>query len=202
MNLTIVSFVHPDLLRLGVKSLIESIDQSISQPKVEGDDIAAVVARVRPDILIVDERMLSHSCKESLVRTCLCYNTLIVCFYRNKEIQTSDEMVFIDLELPLPELKVRFESLISEKRTTIGDGGAEELTARERDIIRDVSLGLSSKEIADKNFISPHTVVTHRKNISRKLGIKSISGLTIYAIINKLVSVDDIRDQEHGKNIM
>ena len=107
-------------------------------------------------------------------------------------------MEYLGVQQQLPELQQRFEALISDKRASIGDDATEELTIREKDIIRDVALGLSSKEIADKNFISPHTVVTHRKNISRKLGIKSISGLTIYAIINKLVSVDDIRDSEHG----
>ncbi len=86
--------------------------------------------------------------------------------------------------------------LIYSQKEQLGDDGSEEITSRERDIIRDIALGLSSKEIADKNFISPHTVITHRKNISRKLGIKSISGLTIYAIVNKLISIEDVKNME------
>jgi DNA-binding CsgD family transcriptional regulator len=50
--------------------------------------------------------------------------------------------------------------------------------------------GLSNKEIADKLNISIHTVVSHRKNIIQKTGIKSQAGLTIYAISNKIVSLD------------
>lgn len=52
-------------------------------------------------------------------------------------------------------------------------------------IVRDVALGLSNKEIADKNFISTHTVITHRKNITRNWESNQISGLTVYAIMNK-----------------
>jgi DNA-binding CsgD family transcriptional regulator len=65
-----------------------------------------------------------------------------------------------------------------------------ELTLREKEILRQVAMGLSNKEIADTLFISIHTVITHRKNITGKLGIKSISGLTVYAIINRLIDPD------------
>jgi DNA-binding CsgD family transcriptional regulator len=65
-----------------------------------------------------------------------------------------------------------------------------ELTLREKEILRQVAMGFSNKEIADSLFISIHTVITHRKNITGKLGIKSISGLTVYAIINRLIDPD------------
>ena len=67
----------------------------------------------------------------------------------------------------------------------------EQLTEREIDVLLLLVHGLSNKEIADKLNISAHTVVSHRKNIIQKTGIKSQSGLTIYAISNKLVSLDD-----------
>lgn len=70
----------------------------------------------------------------------------------------------------------------------------EDLTQREKDIVRSIALGLTNKEIGDKLFISPHTVITHRKNITRKLGIKSVSGITVYAILNNLISVDEVND--------
>ena len=49
--------------------------------------------------------------------------------------------------------------------------------------------GLSNKEIADKLHLSQHTIITHRKNIARKLNIHSTAGLTIYAIVNKMIEV-------------
>lgn len=67
-----------------------------------------------------------------------------------------------------------------------------ELSEREKDILREIALGKTNKEIADDLFISAHTVITHRKNITRKLGIKTVSGLTIYAILNKLIQMEEI----------
>lgn len=66
------------------------------------------------------------------------------------------------------------------------------LSDREIDILKDIALGLSAKEIAAKNFISPHTVITHRKNITKKLGIKTTSGLTIYAVLNKHIRIEEV----------
>ncbi len=66
---------------------------------------------------------------------------------------------------------------------------SSELSEREKDVLTQVVNGLSNKEIADKLNISLHTVISHRKNIARKLNIHSTAGLTIYAIVNKLVEI-------------
>lgn len=68
-----------------------------------------------------------------------------------------------------------------------------DLSDREKEILVSVAKGLTNKEIADKHFISVHTVISHRKNISRKTGIKTVSGLTIYAIFNNLISQDELQ---------
>ncbi|MBR4848505.1 MAG: response regulator transcription factor [Bacteroidaceae bacterium] len=66
-----------------------------------------------------------------------------------------------------------------------------ELSTRERDILTAVAKGKTNKEIADEFNISIYTVISHRRNISQKLGINSIPGLTVYAIMNKLVDMSD-----------
>lgn len=71
--------------------------------------------------------------------------------------------------------------------------GEEALGDREKDVIIGVVQGMSNKEIADHLFISVNTVITHRRNIARKLQIHSPAGLTIYAIVNKLVDISDVR---------
>lgn len=67
---------------------------------------------------------------------------------------------------------------------------------REKDIIRCVAQGKSNKEIADTLYISVHTVATHRRNISSKLGIHSAAGLTIFAIIHNLVNLDEVNPHQ------
>lgn len=68
----------------------------------------------------------------------------------------------------------------------------EGLSIREIDVLKLVAQGYSNKEMADRLFISIHTVMSHRKNITEKLGIKSISGLTVFAIINNYIDTSNI----------
>ncbi len=71
-----------------------------------------------------------------------------------------------------------------------------ELTRREIEVLQLLTKGYSNKEIADQLFVSTHTVISHRKNISEKTGIKSASGLTMYAILKKIIDVTDINPDE------
>ena len=73
------------------------------------------------------------------------------------------------------------------------DSGQDLLSQREKEIITCVVKGMTNKAIADKLFLSVHTIITHRRNIARKLQIHSPAGLTIYAIVNKLVELEDIK---------
>jgi DNA-binding NarL/FixJ family response regulator len=86
----------------------------------------------------------------------------------------------------LHQYKVRIENDDSNTKNS------EELSEREIDVLKCVALGCTNKEIAEKLFISTHTVISHRKNITRKLGIKTVSGLTVYAFINKHINLDDV----------
>lgn len=66
----------------------------------------------------------------------------------------------------------------------------ELLSEREIEVLRQLVAGKTNKEIADALSISTHTVITHRKNISHKTGIKSVPGLTIYAVVNHLLTIE------------
>jgi len=66
------------------------------------------------------------------------------------------------------------------------------ISDREAEVLALVARGFINKEIADKLCISLPTVVTHRKNICDKLNIRSVSALTIYAVMNGIVNVDEI----------
>jgi DNA-binding NarL/FixJ family response regulator len=62
------------------------------------------------------------------------------------------------------------------------------ISERESEIIVLIAEGFSNKEIADKLFLSPHTVNTHRKNIMAKIGVNNTAGIVIYAVKEQLIS--------------
>jgi len=85
-----------------------------------------------------------------------------------------------------------FAKLVEHTKTVIQEPQLEkELTNRETIILQMIVKGFTSKQIGDKLGISTQTVSSHRKNISSKLDIKTVSGLTVYAILNNLISVDE-----------
>lgn len=83
--------------------------------------------------------------------------------------------------------------LQNERQTPEISPDSQTLTPREKEIIICVVKGMTNKEIAGRLYLSTHTVITHRRNITKKLQIHSPSGLTIYAIMNKLVELEDIK---------
>ncbi|NDV64088.1 response regulator transcription factor [Bacteroides sp. 224] len=98
------------------------------------------------------------------------------------------------LNIFLPEQKMQTElaRFFEEKKPLPTPEEEKELSAREIEVLVLVSKGYINKEIADKLNISLTTVITHRKNITEKLGIKSVSGLTMYAVMNGYVEADRI----------
>ncbi|MGN0087308.1 MAG: LuxR C-terminal-related transcriptional regulator [Alloprevotella sp.] len=89
----------------------------------------------------------------------------------------------------------RLERQVAERQGTAelpNVPAADVLSDREKEIVGCIVRGMTNKEVAEKLFISLNTVLTHRKNISRKLNIHSIAGLTIYAIAGGLVRLEDV----------
>lgn len=94
------------------------------------------------------------------------------------------------------QIREKLERLVKTQEDDDSEESGDEqqsLSAREKEIVICVVKGMTNREIADKLFLSTHTVITHRRNIARKLQIHSPSGLTIYAIVNKLVELKDIK---------
>jgi DNA-binding CsgD family transcriptional regulator len=98
----------------------------------------------------------------------------------------------LNITLPQAEiidkLKTIFQKTLKDKRKI----QSQMLSQREIEVLKLVARGYINKQIADKLFISQHTVISHRKNITRKLGIKTVSGLTVYALLNGLISSKEI----------
>ncbi len=100
-----------------------------------------------------------------------------------------EDMLFV------PAVRRLEENIMQEDGTpeTTATAPAAALSDREKEVLACIVRGLSNKEISARLFISVNTVLTHRKNISRKLDIHSVSGLTIYAIVNHIVNIEDVR---------
>ena len=89
-------------------------------------------------------------------------------------------------------------ALMRKLRTAVEQGetnpysDSHDLSERERDVLILAAKGMANKEIADRLNISIHTVMSHRKNITHKTGIKSVAGLTVYALLNNLLDQSDV----------
>ncbi len=101
---------------------------------------------------------------------------------------------FIDIYDDYRQITKKLKHVLSSKQHhESGQQDNISLSDRETEILISVAQGLTNKEIAEKHYISIHTVISHRKNIARKTGIKTVSGLTIYALFNNLISQEDIQ---------
>lgn len=105
-----------------------------------------------------------------------------------------EDTLFLEAVVQLEEKCALHEDIMTESETSETENSSgETLSDREKEVIVCVVKGLSNKEIAEQLFISVNTVMTHRRNISRKLQIHSPAGLTIYAIVNGLINLEDIK---------
>lgn len=114
-------------------------------------------------------------------------NVLLGIYQTEEELQThcaiEDEILHPALEREKDRCAKRTKTAAEKQQSR------EDLSEREKEVLVLVVQGLINKEIADRLHLSLHTVVAHRKNIARKLNIHSTAGLTIYAIVNKLIEV-------------
>lgn len=98
--------------------------------------------------------------------------------------------VFSLYDTPVSIVRKLRESLKVHEENPEADG--PDLSVREKEILVCVAKGMLNKEIADHCNLSIHTVITHRKNITRKTGIKTVAGLTVYALLNNLIDSNSI----------
>lgn len=183
------------------KGLVYALSQLSNVGKVvelkELEDISYQINILNPDAVIINPMLLGHTSRQDIRQQlnlnkktaiiALVYNLIDEQFYRSYDavIRINDS-----------ESKIEETLLNCLNKTQNNQPDTEELSDREKEILISVVTGMSNKEIADHHNISIHTAITHRRNITRKLKVHSISGLTIYAIINKLVDISEIKYQD------
>ena len=179
---------------------LEQVFSELGEFSVTGNltDLShGALARIKSfdaDVLIVDPSVFDVETRQH-ARNLIAEYTDIPVVAMLTSLQSEDSLRQYDAVIDLYEapsniiFKVR-SALESARETARTEG--EELSAREKDILVCVAKGMLNKEIADLYNISIYTVITHRKNITRKTGIKTVAGLTVYALLNNLIDLGSV----------
>ena len=186
-----VVLIEPsEIVASGISAIIGknpefTIVQTLAAPSYYNSNDNADVIIVNPAVIDFNERfdMRSYFGGSEAAIVALTHSN-----YEESVLRQYDECIGIydnDSRI-IQKIRNAIEECIQNPRSDIN-----ELSARERDILKAVAKGMTNKEIADEFNISIYTVISHRRNISQKLGINSIPGLTVYAIMNKLVDMSD-----------
>lgn len=139
------------------------------------------VAVVNPSII---QNRMTDFIKLKNSQSSVVWIALVYSFYDEEIIQKFDDTLSVTATVEQITNKIMQINLVSDKSTH------DELSDREIEVLTQMVKGFANKEIADTLNISIHTVISHRKNITEKTGIKSLSGLTIYAITKKIIPLD------------
>ena len=151
--------------RSGLFSMGE-YEQNHSNVQEKLDDLKNLIIKYRP-----------AECREEDV------NQVLYCLYALE--MDLEKHTFIEDDVLIPAA-TRLEERVAVSKES------EKLSAREKEILVSVARGKLNKEIADEHNISINTVITHRKNITRKIGIKTVAGLTVYALLNNLIDMNSV----------
>lgn len=179
---------------------IEAVLSELGEFRVEGilSDLSHTSeARLRnmdADVIMIDPVVFDYVSRMNVRSRISEYSAAAVVAF--KSIPMDEEQLkqydgVVDLyDDPVTVVRKLRDSLSS--REEAPDSEEYDLSVREREILVCVAKGMLNKEIADFYNISIHTVITHRKNITRKTGIKTVAGLTVYALLNNLIDPGSI----------
>lgn len=174
---------------------IEAVLGDLGEFRVEGiltdlsRDSESRLRNMDADVIIVDPAVFDYASRAS-ARGRISDNSdaAVVAFCTLPQDEESmkqyDSSISI-YDTPVAMVKKLRDAMASRVEITESEG--PDLSAREKEILVCVAKGMLNKEIADYYNLSIHTVITHRKNITRKTGIKTIAGLTVYALLNNLI---------------
>lgn len=193
-NIKIVIAENSLILRSGISAVLKRLsDYTFSINEVSNMDAFMLFSRLhRPEIAIINPLFLGGVSIANYKRDNPDTKVvaLVSVYFDNKTLADFDGSISIFDDLDTVNDTISSVLHIEEDDDNIE---TEQLSQREKEIIGCVVKGLTNKAIAEKLSISIHTVITHRRNISKKLQIHSSAGLAIYAIVNKIVEIQDIK---------
>jgi len=184
---------HSEIIRKGMVHLLESSGLfGIVRETPCSASLLDQVRRHQPDILFVNPGMIDATFRDKLKKTQEPQTRLAAIVYSlhdESTLKVFDEVILVNDTRA--KILRKLNNLIKEQ-TSEEPHSDHSLTARELDVLKLLVKGLSNKEISTALFISTHTVMTHRKNITQKLNIKSVAGLTVYAMLNGIISMEEL----------
>lgn len=195
-NKSIIIFEQSEIIKAGLEEIINGQPEKFLLIKQDANsNIIDQIAEHKPNIIIINPNLLPSGSYDKLkqlidpeIETKLL--GIIYAYYDENTIKLFDDVIYIND--PIEQILEKIEDITKTKQEKETEKTGIKLSEREIDVLKHLVKGLSNKEISDQLFISPHTVISHRKNITHKLGIKSLSGLTIYAVLNEIVDKSEL----------
>ena len=198
MKLINIAILEPsEIIYQGLSNVLLKSNKYFQIFRIDNLNEINSITHIKPlDIVIVNPGQIQNKSKEFIAIKKSKPETnwigLVYTFYDQQLLSLFDKTIHItDSMETITDL---FDKLIKTDNHNTHTTEHEQLSDREIEVLKLLASGLANKEIADKLFISVHTVVSHRKNITQKTGIKSQAGLTIYAISNKIIQIEDYQN--------
>lgn len=188
-----------EIIRKGLLHVIESTGVFASVREVAcPSTLRETISKVKPQVLLINPSMIHPGMIPELKECCtnkMAVAAVVYTLFDDDYINSFDQVIMIGDTRQ--KIQRKLQAVMQKENIHEPAKPEDTLSVRELDVLKLLVRGLSNKEISDKLFISTHTVISHRKNITQKLNIKSVAGLTVYAILNDLVSMEEI---EGGDN--
>ncbi|MBP6230188.1 MAG: response regulator transcription factor [Paludibacteraceae bacterium] len=193
-----IAIIEPStIVFAGLQSIIEKMQIAASiHHLTDLDAIAQKQSTIHPDIIIVNTAVFGfhkHLSIKSILKE-LSGIPIIAFVSQYTDSQFSKQFdEIIDIYDSAQTISAKLRQVIESESPDLSESETADLSDREREILIAIVRGLINKEIASTLNISIHTVMSHRKNITRKTGIKSVSGLTVYALFNNLIKQEEVQ---------
>ena len=167
----------------GLKTILEGqVRFKVLEPVMAVDRLEERLLATHPDILLINPTLMGNISRLRADNSM----AVVALVYQYVE---RDVLKQYDAMIDIRDSRAQVIETLSQTSPGEADSGAGsyELTKRETAVLVQLAQGKTNKEIADALNVSVHTVISHRKNITHKTGIKSVAGLTVYAMLNNLI---------------
>ena len=191
-NVTFIVAADSYIIRKGIVSILKNISGTKLMLETGNVDVLKnQLKELSSDFIIVSEALFQKSLQLFENNASLYNKTILLKLNKEERLEqnTFSSILINDTkDQIITQLEILIRPFLIQKKAVHNSV----LSEREITVLKLISTGLTNKQIADQLFLSLHTITTHRKNIGNKLGIKSVSGLTVYAIVNNIISIEDI----------